>query len=101
MERGGYIYIMTNEHNTTFYIGVTSNLAARVWEHKNNVYLKSFTSRYNLHKFVYFETYESIEIAISREKQLKRWRREWKLNQIKSINPDFIDLYESIKEDYN
>ena len=100
MERGGYIYILTNKNNTTLYIGVTSNLSSRIYEHKNNTYPTSFSSRYNLHKLVYFEIFEGIEEAIIREKQLKRWHREWKLNLIKSLNPDFLDLYDQIKEDF-
>ena len=100
MERGGYIYILTNKNNSTLYIGVTSSLSSRIYEHKNNVYPTSFTARFNLHKLIYFETYEGIEEAIIREKQLKRWHREWKLNLIKSINPTFVDLYDQIKEDF-
>ena len=92
MERGGCIYIMTNKENTTLYIGVTSDLKLRVWEHKNKVYPNSFTSRYNLFKLVYFENFTTIEEAIAREKQLKRWHREWKINLIISINPDYNDL---------
>ncbi len=92
MERGGCIYIMTNKENTTLYIGVTSDLKLRVWEHKNKVYPNSFTSRYNLFKLVYFENFTTIEEAIAREKQLKRWHREWKINLIILINPDFNDL---------
>ena len=95
MERGGSIYIMTNKGNTTLYIGVTSDLKSRVWEHKNKVYPNSFTSRYNLFKLVYFENFTTIEEAISREKQLKRWHREWKYNLIKETNPEMIDLSES------
>jgi len=72
MERGGCIYIMNNKVNTTLYIGVTSDLKSRVWEHKNKVYPNSFTSRYNLFKLVYFEIFSNIEEAIGREKQLKK-----------------------------
>ena len=95
MKRGGSIYIMTNKGNTTLYIGVTSDLKSRVWEHKNKVYPNSFTSRYNLFKLVYFENFTTIEEAIGREKQLKRWHREWKYNLIKEMNPEMIDLSES------
>jgi putative endonuclease len=95
MERGGSIYIMTNKGNTTLYIGVTSDLKSRVWEHKNKVYPNSFTSRYNLFKLVYFENFTTIEEAIGREKQLKRWHREWKYNLIKEANPEMIDLSEN------
>ena len=85
------VYIMTNYSETTFYIGVTSDLQKRVWEHKNKV-IDGFTSKYNINKLVYFETTESIETAINREKQLKRWHRQWKINLIKEKNPEFKDL---------
>ncbi len=78
MKREGYIYIMTNKNNTTLYIGVTSDLVNRVFEHKNKVYPSSFTARYNLSKLVYFEEYNSIEYAIFREKQLKAGSRDKK-----------------------
>ena len=73
------------------YIGVTSNLPKRVWEHKNKV-VEGFTEKYNVDKLVYFEITDSIESAIKREKQLKNWHREWKINLIKEKNPDFRDL---------
>ncbi|MBE7704171.1 MAG: GIY-YIG nuclease family protein, partial [Cyanobacteria bacterium SIG28] len=76
---------------TSLYIGVTSNLQKRVWEHKNKV-VKGFTEKYNVNKLVYYELTDSIETAINREKQLKRWHREWKINLIKEINPEFKDL---------
>jgi putative endonuclease len=82
MERGGYIYIMTNKNNTVLYIGVTSDLQRRVNEHKSSVNPKSFTSKYNCDKLVYFEGFHFIEDAIAREKNLKNWRREWKIELI-------------------
>ena len=85
------IYIMTNYLETSLYIGVTSNLQKRVWEHKNKV-VKGFTEKYNVNKLVYYELIDSIETAINREKQLKRWHREWKINLIKEMNPEFKDL---------
>lgn len=85
------IYIMTNYLETSLYIGVTSNLQKRVWEHKNKV-VKGFTEKYNVNKLVYYELTDSIETAINREKQLKRWHREWKINLIKEMNPEFKDL---------
>ncbi len=91
MDKTCAVYIMTNYSETTLYIGVTSNLEKRVWEHKNKV-VKGFTNKYNVNKLVYFELTDSIESAIKREKQLKRWHREWKLNLIKENNPDFKDL---------
>ena len=91
MEKVCAVYILSNVSNTTLYIGVTSDLRKRIWEHKNKVY-DGFSAKYNLQKLVYFETTESIETAIIREKQLKNWRRQWKLNLIKSKNPNFDDL---------
>lgn len=85
------VYIMTNYQETTFYIGVTSDLEKRVWEHKNKV-VEGFTNKYNINKLVYFELTDSIETAIIREKQLKNWHRDWKINLIKTINPEFKDL---------
>ena len=87
----GYVYILTNKINTVLYIGVTSNLEERIITHKNKL-SKGFTSKYNLTKMVYLEEHEDIKLAIEREKQLKRWHREWKLNLIKEQNPTFKDL---------
>lgn len=90
MTKIGFIYIMSNE-NKTLYIGVTSNLSKRIFEHKEKK-IKGFTSKYNLVKLVYFEEYPSIKEAITREKQLKNWHRDWKLNLIRKLNPDFEGL---------
>lgn len=98
MEKGGAIYIMTNKHKTTLYIGVTSNLPKRVWEHIHHIYPKSFTAKYNLTYCVYFESFFSMVEAIDREKELKKWRREKKVALINGINPAWNDLYEVIKE---
>ncbi len=98
MERGGCVYIMTNEFRTTIYIGVTSNLQGRIWEHINRVYADSFTSKYKLYHCVYYESFFSIEEAISREKELKGWLRAKKDKLISSINPDWRDLWVDIKE---
>ena len=92
MNKNYFVYILTNKSNTTFYIGVTNNLQRRVSEHKNKI-IKGFSSIYNTNKLVYFEETNSIESAIAREKQLKRWHREWKINLIKENNPTFQDLY--------
>jgi putative endonuclease len=86
-----YTYILTNKNNTTLYIGVTSNLEKRLYEHKNGL-IDGFTKKYNCHKLVYFEHAIDVHSAISREKQLKNWHREWKLNLIRESNPDFRDL---------
>ncbi|MFY0652439.1 MAG: GIY-YIG nuclease family protein [Cyclobacteriaceae bacterium] len=100
MIRGGAVYIMTNKHHTTFYTGVTSMLFARITEHKEKLYPKSFTARYNIEKLVYFESFHSIEEAIAREKQVKKYRREKKIALILSINPDWKDLYFEIDNSY-
>ena len=94
MVRCGFVYIMANER-PTLYTGVTSNLAKRVWEHKNNV-VKGFTAKYNLHKLVYYEALEIIDQAIIREKQIKDLNRQDKLQMIKEFNPTFSDLYDKI-----
>ncbi len=88
------IYILTNYSETTFYIGVTSNLQKRILEHKNKIF-EGFTKKYNVNKLVYYETTENIEDALNREKQLKRWHRQWKINLIKEFNPKFKDLSEN------
>ena len=90
-ERDFYVYILTNYQETTFYIGVTNNLLRRVLEHKKKE-KEGFSLKYNLNKLVYFEVTNSQMDAIAREKQLKRWHRQWKINLIKEFNPDFKDL---------
>ena len=97
MERGGCIYIMMNKNKTTLYIGVTSDLLSRILEHKTHKYPTSFTSKYNLEYCVYFEAFLTIEDAIGREKQIKRYRREKKNALIESTNPNWEDLFDSIK----
>lgn len=85
------VYIMTNYSETSLYIVVTSNLQRRIWEHKNKT-VDGFTKKYNVDRLVYYELTDSIETAINREKQLKRWHRDWKINLIKEMNPEFRDL---------
>jgi putative endonuclease len=97
MERGGCVYIMTNDYNTTLYVGVSADLPGRVMEHREKVYPKSFTARYNLTKLVYFEGFHSIEEAIAREKQLKTGSRKKKEELITTLNPTWKDLYDEIK----
>lgn len=93
----GYVYLLTNRWNTTIYTGVTSDLKKRAWEHREGL-LDGFTKKYQVHKLVYFETFDDIEEAILREKQIKAGPREKKLRLIKQTNPNFQDLYEKIRE---
>ena len=86
-----FIYIMSNKNVTTFYIGVTNDLERRVKEHKNEQG-SAFTSKYKLTSLVYYEVISGIKTAIAREKQLKNWHRQWKINLIKETNPEMLDL---------
>jgi putative endonuclease len=97
MEKGGHVYIMSNQHNTTLYTGVTNDLVNRVTEHKEKIHPKSFTARYNINKLVYYEGFHSIEEAIEREKQLKAGSRKDKEQLINKLNPTWDDLYDKIK----
>lgn len=92
---GGYVYILASKPYGTLYIGITSNLIKRVYEHKNN-FVEGFTNKYNVHYLVYFEPFERIEDAILREKKLKRWNRVWKIQLIEKFNPNWKDLYSEI-----
>ncbi|MGI3034141.1 GIY-YIG nuclease family protein [Vibrio diabolicus] len=83
--------MLTSNNNAVLYIGVTSQLPQRIWQHKNGV-VEGFTKKYNVHKLVYFELFEDMATAINREKQLKQWKREWKLALIRETNPNFLDL---------
>ena len=91
------VYIITNRHNTTLYIGVTSNLVQRIYQHKNKL-VGGFSARYNLNKLVYFEQFEDMDNAIIREKRLKLWKRDWKNRLINEINPSWRDLYPDLLE---
>ncbi len=90
-----YIYIMTNKKDGTLYIGVTNDLIKRVYEHKES-FVESFTKKYNLKSLVYFEVFDAIEEAIIKEKQLKNWKREWKIALIEKENRDWKDLHEGL-----
>ncbi|MFH1456781.1 MAG: GIY-YIG nuclease family protein [Patescibacteria group bacterium] len=86
-----YVYIITNAENRIFYIGVTNDIERRTQEHKEKA-IKGFSSKHNLNKLIYYEYYNNINDAIAREKQLKNWHRDWKLNLINKENPQFKDL---------
>ena len=90
-----HTYIMTNKPNGILYIGVTSNLIRRIWQHKNNL-VEGFTKKYNTHSLVYFEAHGDMYSAIVREKQLKKWNRQWKINLIEKENPEWLDLWPKI-----
>jgi len=96
----GFIYILTNRNNTTLYVGVTAQLVKRVLQHKDKLDKKSFTARFNLNKLVYYEAFQMIGDAIAREKQLKAGSRAKKIQLIKSINPEWQDLFEEAKEHF-
>lgn len=89
------VYILASRRNGTLYVGVTSNLVQRVWQHKNDL-AEGFTKKYGVHTLVWFEPHETMESAITREKAIKDWRRAWKLDLIESANPAWRDLYEDI-----
>ena len=90
-----YIYIMASKKNGTLYIGVTSNLVHRVWQHKNDVH-DGFTKKYGIHRLVWYEMTDQIGWAIQREKQMKKWRRQWEINLVEEKNPNWNDLYEEL-----
>ena len=94
---GGFTYIITNKHNTTLYTGVTSNLKNRIQEHKEKLYPKSFSARYNLEKLVYYKFYGRIEEAIEFEKFIKGKSRAYKNNLIAQNNPGWVDLFEELE----
>jgi putative endonuclease len=96
MQKGGFIYIMTNKNKTTLYIGITNDLQRRVWEHRTYYDKSSFTAKYNLENCIYYECFQNIEHAIQREKQLKKWNRAKKELLINSMNPAWNDLWEEI-----
>ena len=87
-----YVYILASKRNGTLYIGVTSELIKRVYEHKNNL-VEGFTQKYKVHNLVYYETTDDINSVITREKQLKKWKRTWKMELIEKNNPGWRDLY--------
>jgi len=93
--QGGWVYIVANRPNGTLYVGVTSDLARRIWEHREGV-VDSFTKRYGLKRLVYAERHEDIRLAIQRERNLKHWPRAWRVRLIVAANPDWIDLFDHL-----
>lgn len=91
------VYILASQRNGTLYIGVTSNLVKRVWQHKQDM-AEGFTKKYRVHTLVYFEIHQDMQAAITREKQLKKWNRAWKVSLIEKQNPQWCDLWPSIVE---
>ena len=90
-----FVYLMASRKNGTLYVGVTNDLVRRVYEHKNGL-VQGFTSRYTVHQLVWFESTPSVESAIDKEKQIKNWKREWKLALVEKTNPEWRDLYETL-----
>lgn len=95
MQKQPAVYILASKRNGTLYIGVTSNLPQRIWQHKQNL-VEGFTKRYHVHHLVYFELHSTMPEAIRREKQMKTWKRQWKINLIVKRNPVWRDLYSEI-----
>ena len=93
----GFLYIMASRRNGTLYIGATSDLAKRGWEHRNGV-VAGFTRRYGCKSLVWFEAHDDIQLARARELQMKKWKRIWKLSAIEALNPNWEDLYPSLQE---
>ncbi len=89
-----YLYILASKKNGTLYTGVANNLVKRVYEHKENL-VPDFTQKYNVHHLVYYEEFSDIYSAIAREKRIKKWKRQWKINLIEKMNPDWRDLYDN------
>ncbi len=95
MNKQPSVYLVTNRPHGTLYVGVTSNLPARAWQHATGV-ADGFTKRYNCKRLVWFETHEQMDTAIAREKAIKRWKRVWKIELVEAANPDWRDLYPDI-----
>jgi len=96
MDKQFYVYILASKRNGTLYIAVTSDLIQRIWQHKNKM-AKGFAQKYNVNKLVYYEVHLNAESAITKEKQMKKWQRAWKLQLIEEKNPDWKDLYDDIR----
>ena len=89
------VYLLASRRNGTLYVGVTSDLVQRVWQHRSDI-AEGFTKRYGVHLLVWYEMHATMEAAIRREKAIKEWRRDWKIELVESMNPDWRDLYDSI-----
>ena len=96
MNKDYFVYILANKRNGTLYVGVTNNLLKRVFQHKEKI-VQGFTCKYKVNMLVYYEHFSDIYCAIEREKKLKKYRRQWKINLIESTNPDWTDLYEQLQ----
>jgi putative endonuclease len=94
-EKCPFVYILASEKRGTLYLGVTSNLVKRIYEHKEGI-VEGFTQEYGVKTLVYYEMHETMELAIAREKKLKKWKRDWKIALIEKLNPDWSDLYGEI-----
>jgi putative endonuclease len=92
-----YVYILCSKRNGTLYTSITSDIIKRIYEHKNNL-IEGFSQKYNVHRIVWYEIHETADAAISREKQIKVWKRQWKLRLIEKDNPEWNDLYDNICE---
>ncbi len=90
-----HVYLLASRRYGTLYLGVTNDLSRRVWEHKAKT-IRGFSAKYEVTRLVWYEDYERIDEAIAREKALKKWRRDWKINLIEGMNPDWIDLYPTL-----
>lgn len=90
-----FVYILASRKNGTLYTGVTSNLIQRVYQHKNNL-VKGFSKKYGVHMLVYYESHDTMEAAITREKQIKKWKRQWKIALIEKDNQEWRDLYDEL-----
>ncbi len=95
MEKQPAVYILASGYNGTLYIGVTSHLIQRVWQHKQDL-VEGFTKKYGVHSLVYYEMHEEMVAAIQREKQLKKWNRQWKIDLIEKVNPTWRDLWQEL-----
>ncbi|APA82877.1 GIY-YIG nuclease family protein [Francisella tularensis] len=95
MDKTYYVYILANKYKGTLYVGITSDLIKRVWQHKNDL-ADGFTKKYQIHSLVYYEQTNLVEEAIKREKRLKEWQRNWKVELIEKTNPKWVDLYDDL-----